>query len=184
MRTTQQTILMRRKLHRITNYKKRLKLLIAKTPRLVVRKTLKYISTQLITYNQQGDHVSTSAHSKELTTFGYTGSPKNIPAAYLTGLLLAQKAKKAKITKAILDSGLYPSISGSKIYAALKGTIDGGISIPHDPSSLPTSERISGIHIIKYAQTDCHNKNQFSLHPSKNLSTEIEMVKKKIMESR
>ena len=51
-----------------------------------------------------------------------------------------------------LDFGLERNIKGSRIYAVLKGAIDAGLSIPHSPDILPSDERLSGKHIIDYAQ--------------------------------
>ncbi|MBI4449129.1 50S ribosomal protein L18 [Candidatus Woesearchaeota archaeon] len=171
--TGQQTIWMRRKRCRTTNYAKRLKLLVGKQPRLVVRKSLHYISAQLITYKGEGDVVALSAHTKELPTYGYKASPKNICAAYLLGLLLATKARKAGIKTAVLDCGLYPNIHGNKIYATLKGAIDGGISIPHEENALPPLERITGKHIATYAPT-LKGSHHFSKHPAENITTQVQ----------
>ena len=144
---THATIPLRRKRMRQTNYKKRLSLLAGKTQRFVVRKSLHYITAQVIGYHAQGDQIHAQAHSKELAALGYKGSAKNTPAAYLTGMLAAQRAKKAGILSAVLDSGLYPNHAGSKIYAALKGALDAGLSIPHSTDALPSEDRIIGKHI-------------------------------------
>ncbi|MCK4968823.1 MAG: 50S ribosomal protein L18 [Candidatus Aenigmarchaeota archaeon] len=136
-----------------TNYKKRLQLLMSKTTRLVIRNTNNQIITQLINYKEKGDITVIGVNSKELETYSWKHSKKNIPAAYLTGFLLAQKAKNYKITNAIVDTGLQTMRPGTKIYALIKGVIDGGIKINTDESVFPKEERITGLHIDKYKKT-------------------------------
>lgn len=136
----------RRKLEGKTNYKNRLELLKCGLPRIVVRKSLKSILVQAIEYHPDGDKTLLSINSKDLNEFGWKGSDKNIPAAYLIGYLFGMKAKQ-KIPKAILDKGLYPTRQGIFIFAVLKGITDSGLKVPHDPSIFPEETRIKGKHI-------------------------------------
>lgn len=129
-----------------TDYKKRLKLLTSNKPRLVIRKSLKNISAQIIEYNPKGDLVRTSAHTRELIKMGWKGYRRNLPAAYLVGLLCGTKAKQKNIKGAILDIGLSPSIKGSILYAALKGFVDAGLKIPCKEDMFPPKERLMGLH--------------------------------------
>ncbi|MCK4757381.1 MAG: 50S ribosomal protein L18, partial [Thermoplasmata archaeon] len=46
--------------------------------------------------------------------------------------------------KAVLDIGLHAPTKGSKVYAVLKGMVDAGLDIPHDPSIIPDESRIKG----------------------------------------
>ncbi|MEM5790957.1 MAG: 50S ribosomal protein L18 [Candidatus Aenigmatarchaeota archaeon] len=132
-----------------TDYKRRLKLLSSKKPRLVVRKSLKYIRAQIIEFDKKGDKTIASAFSKELEKFGWKYSFKNLPASYLTGLLIGKRAIEKGVKEAILDIGLYPSTKGSKIYACGKGALDAGLKIPIKEEILPSEERIKGEHIVK-----------------------------------
>jgi large subunit ribosomal protein L18 len=66
-------------------------------------------------------------------------------------MLIAKKAK-GKINKAILDAGEKRSVSHSRIYAAVKGTIDGGLEVPCDAEMFPAENRIKGEHIKAYAE--------------------------------
>ncbi len=136
-----------------TNYKKRLQLLISKKTRLVVRVTNNQLIAQFISYKQKGDTAIVGVVSGSLEKYGWKNSKNNVPAAYLTGLLLAQKAKEHKIKEAILDSGLQTMRKGGKIYATVKGVVDGGVEIPVDESMFPTDERIKGTHIDAYRKT-------------------------------
>src|SRR3989344_9652601 len=134
----------KRKKQKKTDYKKRLKLLIAKKPRIVIRKSLNNLSIQVISFSLNGDKIEVSANSRNLVKLGWNYHRGNIPSAYLTGLLCAIKAKQKNIKEAILDIGLYPSIKGSIIYASLKGLVDGGLKINHSKEILPPEDKISG----------------------------------------
>lgn len=146
-----------------TNYKKRLKILLADKPRITIRKTLNNVLIQLIEYSPEGDKVMAYAHSNELRKFGWKFNNGNIPAAYLTGFLFGKKLKKKNIENDfVVDIGLNPSVKGSRIYAALKGMIDIGLNIPCSKEIFPTEDRIKGKHI------------------SNEIEKEIEELKKKI----
>ncbi len=141
----------RRRKEQRTDYNKRLNLLRSEKPRLVVRKTLKNYIVELVSYTPTGDKVITAANSIELKKFGWKLSTGNVPAAYLTGLLCGMKAKN-KAEEAVMDIGLQDSTKGGSIYAVLKGAVDAGMKIPHDPKILPIMDRISGKHIADYAE--------------------------------
>ena len=123
-----------------TDFRQRLRLLLSQKPRVVVRKSLKNIVVQLVYPSERGDVTLSSAISSELKKFGLKRTG-NTSAAYLTGLLFGLRAKKVA-KEAVLDIGLQTSSPGSKIYAALKGMTDAGMSIPHDPVMFPPKEKI------------------------------------------
>ncbi len=135
-----------------TDYRRRLKLLFSRKPRVVVRKSNKYIRMQLILFDQVGDKTFVSSTSSELKRFGYEGGTSNIPAAYLTGLLFGKKAKAAGFDEVIFDTGLQTPIHCSKEYAALKGVVNSGMAVPHDPAVFPSDERVRGDHIANFKQ--------------------------------
>ena len=151
MRRTKQTVPYRRKRKGLTNYKKRLKLLLSNRPRLVVRRSLKNIGAQIIEYNKQGDKVLVAANSQQLEKFGWKASKGNLPSAYLVGLLVGKLAKEKGIKEVILDIGFNESVKGSGIYSLVKGVIDSGVNVPHNEEVFPDMKRISGEHIEKYA---------------------------------
>jgi large subunit ribosomal protein L18 len=134
-----------------TDYRSRLALVKSRKPRMVVRKTSTNIIVQFITYAPEGDKVVGTALSRELTTLGWKYSTKSIPAAYLTGYL-ASKRVAGKVSEAVLDIGLSGPRKGAKIFAALKGALDGGIKIPHGKEIFPSDDRIKGKHIEDYRQ--------------------------------
>jgi len=152
MRGSNRVLPHRRKREGRTDYRLRLKLLKSRQPRLVVRRSLSNITCQVVIYEPKGDKVVVTADSKELREFGWKFHCGNIPAAYLTGFLCAERAKKHKISNAILDMGLYQAIHGGQLYSALKGAVDGGLDIPHSDDILPPQERLTGQHIAAYSE--------------------------------
>jgi len=57
-----------------------------------------------------------------------------------------------KLGEVILDIGMQRSTKGSRIYAALKGAVDGGLNVPYSEEILPSDERIRGLHIQVVAE--------------------------------
>ncbi|MFH8080654.1 MAG: 50S ribosomal protein L18 [Candidatus Aenigmatarchaeota archaeon] len=167
----------KRRIEGVTNYRKRLKLLKSRKHRLVVRKTNTRIIAEVMEYVPSGDRVIAYASSTELEKFGWKYSKKNTPAAYLLGYLIAKKSLKKGVKDVVLDIGLHtPS---SKIFAFLKGAVDGGLSIPHSPDVYPSEERIKGKH-IEEAIKNVKNKNQFSKIKPTDICEIFEKVKKEI----
>lgn len=147
-------VMYRRKREGRTNYRKRLKLLISGSPRLVIRRTNKNIIVQVVKYSENGDAVVVTANSSELKKHGWNHATGNLPAAYLTGLLVAKKALSKKTENAIVDLGLQTPSSGSRMYAAVKGAVDGGMTIPCSDEVFPSEERLKGAHIDAYRKSD------------------------------
>ncbi len=135
-----------------TNYKKRLNMLKSESPRLVARRTNKYVTVQLIEYLDIGDKTIAHANSRELEKFGWKAGKKSVPAAYLTGLLAGNRAKKANIEKAILDIGFAIPQRKGWWSGALKGAIDAGLKIPAGKEAMPDENRIKGKHIEDFAK--------------------------------
>jgi large subunit ribosomal protein L18 len=154
MKKTHYNLKLKKRRKGITDYKKRLKLLLSGKPRLVVRKSLKNINVQIVGYVDKGDKVLAVAHSSQLKKLGWNAGTGNLPSAYLTGLLVGQKAKKQGIKDAVLDVGLNVPTKGGRLYAALRGVIDAGINVPHSKDVLPSDDRIKGAHIKNLAGFD------------------------------
>jgi len=133
-----------------TDYRKRLRLLRSRKIRLVVRNSLKNIRVQFIDYHETGDKVIASATSNELVTkYNWKYATSTTPAAYLTGMLAAKRAKDKGIEESILDIGRNVPTTGAKVFAALKGVIDTGITCPHDKEKIPNEDRLTGKHLNK-----------------------------------
>ena len=130
-----------------TDYRERLKLIKSGIPRASVRVTNSKIMVQIIDFSMKGDLVLASATSKQLDSFGWKGSSKSIPASYLAGYLAGKRSVQNGVKKAVLDVGRADTIAGGRIFASLKGLVDGGMEIPHSDSIFPSDERIKGAHI-------------------------------------
>jgi large subunit ribosomal protein L18 len=138
----------RRRREGITDYQRRLKLLKSRRTRIVVRNSIKNISVQFVEYNEIGDKILASAVSKELIKYyKWNHSTSTTPAAYLTGILAAKRAKDVNIDNGVLDIGRQIPVKGSKVFAALKGVLDAGIECPHSDSQLPKEDRLMGKHL-------------------------------------
>jgi len=125
-----------------TDYRKRLKLLMSGLPRLVVRKTNKYVIAQVVESKEAKDFTVCYVNSKELSNYGWKKNFKNVAASYLTGLLIGIKAREKGIKKVVPDFGLHRSTKGSKLYAVLKGALEAGLEINCKEEMLPSDERI------------------------------------------
>ncbi|VVB51304.1 50S ribosomal protein L18 [uncultured archaeon] len=136
-----------------TNYKHRLNSLKGGMPRLVIRRTGHHIRAQIINYERAGDVVLAQASSDDIRKLGWSNALVNSPTAYLVGLLIAVRAKNAQVEEAIIDLGLSRSIKGNRLYAVVKGAVEGGLNVPHDKEALPSDDRTSGKIIDAYRKT-------------------------------
>ena len=145
--TITKTIRKRRRENK-TDYKLRMGLLKSEKPRIVIRKTNKYLIVQIVESYEAQDKVIMGVTSKDLLKSGwdkkFSGSLKSIPAAYFTGLLLAKKVGKGEF---IVDVGMIRTVHGSRIFAVVKGLIDGGLKINANKSAFPSDERLKGQHL-------------------------------------
>jgi len=143
----------RRRREQKTDYAKRIKFLKSESPRIVFRKTNKYIIAQCITSVMAQDKIEIGVNSKQLLSHGWPkaseGSLKSLPASYLTGFLLGKQILKKKVKSPILDVGMIKSIGKSKIYAFVKGVADSGVDIKYSEKVLPSEDRITGKHMKK-----------------------------------
>ena len=133
-----------------TDYRKRLNLLRSRKIRMVIRKSIKNTQIQFVEYKENGDNILISANSNELINkYNWKFSTSSTPAAYLTGILAGKRAKDKGIDECVLDIGRHPPITGSKLFASIKGIIDAGITCPHDEEKIPNEDRIMGKHLDK-----------------------------------
>lgn len=129
--------------------------------RLVVRFTNKDVICQVAYAKIKGDVIVAAAYSHELPRFGLKVGLTNYAATYATGLLLARRVlskfnlaekyqgvkeptgesfqvanegKGANPFSAVLDVGLLRTTTGARVFAALKGAVDGGLAVPHSDS--------------------------------------------------
>jgi len=133
--------------------------------RFVVRRTNRRIICSVNFATIIGDKTMVTADSKELSKYKVTAGQTNYAAAYATGLLCARRLLtsigkadsfkgKEKVDgkmydvmddwkdghrpiKANLDVGLIRTTTGNRVFGAMKGASDGGISIPHSEKRFP-----------------------------------------------
>ena len=133
-----------------TDYRRRMKLLRGGDLRAVVRISNTQVICQLIEFGMDGDNIFDSISGQTLVDkykWPKNISRKSVPASYLVGFALGNRAVNAGHKNAILDIGLAASSSGNRVFAALKGMIDAGLEIPHGESVFPDEDRINGFHI-------------------------------------
>lgn len=130
-----------------TDYRKRLELLKGRKTRLVVRKSNARTTIQVVDYLPDGDVVRAHADTSQLASKGWKASTSSVPAAYLAGYLAGMRAKEAGVTEAVVDFGMQRSAHGGRLFAAVKGAIDAGLTIPVREEALPVDERLQGAHI-------------------------------------
>lgn len=139
----------RRRRDGLTDYRRRLHLLLSDRPRAVVRISNARVLVSITVFDPVGDRVVASADSAELASIGFPeGSLRSTPAAYLTGYLAGLRAKSAGAADAILDAGLRRPTPGGRLLSALKGLLDAGIEVPHgEGSRFPAKDRLDGRHL-------------------------------------
>lgn len=141
----------RRRKENKTDYLKRLKLLKGEKPRILFRKTNRYIISEYVESKEAQDKVIIGFDSRKLNEYGWPkdaqGSLKSITASYLTGYLIGKTIIKEKLENPILDSGMNRVLHKNKIYAFIKGLIDSGIKINCKKEFFPEESRIKGQHL-------------------------------------
>eukprot|EP00798_Chlamydomonas_sp_ICE-L_P023453 gene23452-17312_t len=127
--------------------------------RMVVRFSKKDITCQIVYATIAGDVCVCAAYSHELPKYGLSVGLTNYAAGYATGLLLARRVltkfgladtykgcqevdgedyhveeedDAPRPFYCLLDTGLKRTSTGSKVFSALKGALDGGLDIPHN----------------------------------------------------
>lgn len=164
----------RRDREKKTDYRRRVRLLMAGKPRAVVRSSGAHTFAQVVEFSPTGDKALATASSKQLENLGWKGSGKNLSACYLVGRLLAQKAREAGVKEAVLDLGLTSPIAGSKKFAVLRGIVEGELEVPHSKDVFPPEERIRGEHVAEYAKSmkKREKEKHFSNYLAKGLDPE------------
>jgi large subunit ribosomal protein L18 len=136
-----------------TDYRKRRALIQGRQPFLAVRVSNKYIYGQILRAAPTGDITLCALSSRVLTQkYGWKGSAKNLPSAYLTGFLLGRQSQQNEVSQTSLYTGASRFVHGSKIAAFLKGMKDSGMAIDFDEKILPDEQRLKGIHISNYGK--------------------------------
>lgn len=143
-----------------TNYRKRAALLIGRHSFVTVKVSDQNVAAQVLKPTPTGDIVIASAHSRELAKQDWKGAFNNLPACYLTGLLMGKKTLEKGVKNAVLYIG--KDHFTSRVAACLKGIVDSGVTMPVSEESLPPEERITGRHIAKYASTLKEDQKEYN----------------------
>ncbi len=171
---------LKRKIEGRTDYRRRLKLLVSNKPRLVIRKSLTKIISQIVEYSKNGDKTIVSSTSKELEKYGWKAGLNNTPAAYLTGLVMGKKALEKGIREVTPDIGFYTSNKGAIIFAFLKGIKDIGLKININETVVPNDSRIRGEHIANYSKINKTIFKSYKVNPE-DLPKHFDDIKAKVL---
>lgn len=140
----------RRRREAKTDYSKRIKLLKSESPRIIFRKTNRYLIAQYVKSKEAADKVEFGFDSRALLNYGWpekaSGSLKSVTASYLLGMLVGKKITDKK-NLPIVDLGMINPVHKSKVYAFIKGLIDSGIKIKSKEGIFPEENRIKGEHL-------------------------------------
>uniref|UniRef100_A0AAR2JIE8 Large ribosomal subunit protein uL18 n=2 Tax=Pygocentrus nattereri TaxID=42514 RepID=A0AAR2JIE8_PYGNA len=164
--------------------------------RMIVRFSNRDIICQIAYAKIEGDMIVCAAYSHELPKYGVSVGLTNYAAAYCTGLLLARRLLnkfgldklyegQVEITgeefnvesidgkpgafTCYLDAGLARTTTGNKVFGALKGAVDGGLSIPHSTKRFPGYDSES-----KEFNAEVHRKHILGLNVSEYMSLLME----------
>ena len=143
-----------------TNYRKRSAILIGRQLFVTVKISDQNVAAQVLRPTPTGDIVIVSAHSRELAEHGWKGGFNNLPACYLTGMLLGKKALEKEVSSAVLYIG--KNHFTSRVAACMKGIVDSGVRMPFSEESLPDEGRISGHHIADYSNVLKENEKEYN----------------------
>eukprot|EP00004_Rigifila_ramosa_P002932 TRINITY_DN12_c0_g1_i1.p2 TRINITY_DN12_c0_g1~~TRINITY_DN12_c0_g1_i1.p2 ORF type:complete len:289 (-),score=82.79 TRINITY_DN12_c0_g1_i1:56-922(-) len=182
--------------------------------RLVVRFTNRDVIAQIVYSRINGDFVMAAAYGHELAKYGVPAGQTNFASSYAVGLLLARRlltklhlAAKYEGVKeatgemyvveeiangprpftALLDVGLVRTTTGHRVFAVMKGAVDGGLHIPHtnkrfagynkEDKSFDAAElrkRIFGVHVAEYMKSlEADEPEKFAAHFSKYIKAGI-----------
>ncbi|KAA0200244.1 hypothetical protein HAZT_HAZT008318 [Hyalella azteca] len=157
---------------------------------IIARISNRDVTAQIAYARIEGDIVIMSAYSHELPKYGVKVGLTNYAACYCTGLLLARRIltkfhladkypgqtevdgemycvedieKGPGAFRAHLDVGLARTTTGAKVFAVMKGAVDGGIDVPHSEKRFPgfdaetkefnasvLRDHIMGTHVANY----------------------------------
>ncbi|XP_078422562.1 large ribosomal subunit protein uL18-like isoform X2 [Cetorhinus maximus] len=154
--------------------------------RLIVRLSNRDIVCQVAFARIEGDMIVCAAYSHELPKYGVKVGLTNYAAAYCTVLLLTRQllqkfgldkiyegevevtgdefnvesvTGKPSAFTCYLDCGLARTTTGNKVFGALKGAADGGLSIPHSTKRFPGYDSES-----KEFNAEVHRRHIFGLN--------------------
>jgi large subunit ribosomal protein L18 len=107
-----QSHVVKRRVVRLTDYGKRFKLLKSGLPRLVLRKTNKYVIAQLVEYNPIGDHIIWTCSTKALVGAKGLNNGTNEAACVALGAMLPLDES----SDFIIDKGMRRPVEGRSFF--------------------------------------------------------------------
>lgn len=141
----------RRRRENKTDYLKRRKLLKSEKPRIVFRKTNKYLVAQYVVSDEAQDKIVFGIGTKDLLKHGWDekakGSLKSVTAAYVLGYFAGKKISKEKLETPIVDLGMVRVLHKTKVFAFIKGLIEAGVKIVSKEETFPEENRLNGEHL-------------------------------------
>lgn len=150
----------RRRREKKTNFDKRLALVKSGTPRMIVRKSNRYVDVYFVVFEPKGDKTLLTVTGRKLSKAFNWPSKRNVWSAYLAGLYAGKEASKKGVKEFILDVGMRTPSKGAVLFAALQGAVDAGLKTDFSAEKVP-SEKLS--------------------NPPESVKSSFEEVKKKIM---
>ncbi len=141
-----------------TRYDKRLAYIKSGLPRMVVRKSNRYMLVQFVEFSAAGDRCIVTVDGARLKKDYKWDAKRNVWSAYLTGLLAGKEAAKKGVKKFVLDTGRYTPSKGSVLFAALKGAVDAGLETAYDSGVIPEAKLSSPPEKVKSSFEDVKKK--------------------------
>jgi large subunit ribosomal protein L18 len=141
-----------------TDYRKRLALVKSGKPRMVVRRTNRYVIVQFIAFDPKGDKTMVMVDGPKLAKLFKWPSRANTWSAYLAGLYAGKEAAKAGIKEFVLDNGRYTASKGNVVFAALKGALDSGLSTNFKEEIIPSEKLKNPPETMKAAFEDAKRR--------------------------
>ncbi|MEM2909062.1 MAG: 50S ribosomal protein L18 [Candidatus Bilamarchaeaceae archaeon] len=141
-----------------TRFDKRLAYIKSGLPRMVVRKSNRYVRVQFIEFFPEGDRCIITVDGARLKKVLGWDAKRNVWSAYLAGMLAGKEAAKKGVKKFVLDIGMHTPSNGAVVFAALKGAVDSGLETNFDPEKIPEKKLSNPPEKIKALFEDARNK--------------------------
>lgn len=127
----------RRRREKKTNFQKRLALVKSEKPKMVVRRSNRYVTVQFVEFKPKGDVTLLTVNGTKLKKMFNWPSKRNVWSAYLAGLYAGREASKKGVKEFVLDLGMRTASKGSVVFAALQGAVDAGLKTSYSDEKVP-----------------------------------------------
>ena len=130
----------RRRKEKKTDYKKRLALVKGEKPRMIVRRSNRYILVQFVEFRQDGDRTVFTINGRKFSKMFNWPAKRNVWSAYLAGLYAGKEMAKKGVKEFVLDIGMRTPSKGSVVFAALQGAVDAGLKTKYSAEKVPSDK--------------------------------------------